>query len=262
MEFRIGCSGWSYESWLGHFYPSKVESRNWLHYYSKVFDYVEIDSTFYRIPTTMMTSKWNRNTPDNFKFTAKIPESVSHEKRLGFGSDADMEYFYQAFEPLRSKMLAFLIQLPPSMTMKEGLKKLEQFPFEKGYRYAVEVRDKTWFVPEVYNAFRKKGLCLVWNQLDIIKAPAVLTTDFAYIRFIGDRSIEEKDFGTIQKDRQKEMAAWAKEVKKAKKEISLAIVAANNHYAGFGPSTANAFKRLIGEPEVVWEEMKQQRLDL
>ncbi|MGH9992063.1 MAG: DUF72 domain-containing protein [Nitrososphaera sp.] len=91
------------------------------------------------------------------------------------------------------------------MTVKEGLKKLEHFPFEQGYRYAVEVRHKTWFDKEVYDAFSNLDLCLVWNQLDAIKAPPILTTDFAYLRFIGDRSIDEKDFGRIQKDRLKEM---------------------------------------------------------
>ncbi|MGH9877857.1 MAG: DUF72 domain-containing protein [Nitrososphaera sp.] len=77
--------------------------------------------------------------------------------------------------------------------------------------------------------------------------PPVLTTDFTYIRFIGDRSIDEKDSGKIQKDRQKGMEVWATEVRKVQKEISLAIVAANNHYAGFGPATANQFRVMLGQ---------------
>ena len=96
------------------------------------------------------------------------------------------------------------------MSMKEGLKKVETFPFEKGYRYAVEARHKTWFEKPVYDTLAKLDIALVWNQLDEIQAPLILTTDFFYIRFIGDRSIDEKDFGKIQKDRINEMGGLGK----------------------------------------------------
>jgi len=257
----VGCSGWSYSAWLGHFYPKNLEPKNYLQYYSKVFDYVEIDSSFYRTPTTLTTSRWARITPDEFRFSAKVPQEVTHNKKLGQGIDDDMAYFYKSFEPLKNKTLALLLQLPPSMTVKEGLKKLETFPFEKGYRYAVEVRHKSWFEQSVYDLFAKLDLCLVWNQPDAIEAPPILTTGFFYIRFIGDRSIDEKDFGIIQKDRIKEMQKWAKVVKKVKVRVLRGIVPANNHYAGFGPATANGFRMLLGEPTAIWEEMKQATLD-
>jgi len=262
VQLYVGCSGWSYSSWDGHFYPKGTEPKNYLSYYSKVFDYVEIDSTFYRIPNSSMTNRWAKITPDNFRFTAKVPKLVTHDKRLGEGIETDMEYFYKSFQKLKAKVLCLLVPLPPSMTMKEGLKKLEHFPFEQGYRYAVEARHKTWFDKEVYKTLSKMDLCLVWNQLHAIKAPPVLTTDFAYIRFIGDRSIDEKDLGKIQKYRLKEMKGWAREVKKIQKKLKFGIVAANNHYAGFGPVTANQFRQLVGMPQVVWDEMKQSTLNL
>jgi uncharacterized protein YecE (DUF72 family) len=262
LQFYIGCSGWSYDSWEGHFYPKGTESKGYLPYYSKVFDYVEIDSSFYRIPNVFMTKRWARITPDNFRFTAKIPKTVTHDKRLGSEIESDMAYFYKSFEPLKGKTLALLLQLPPSMTVKEGLKKIETFPFEEGYRYAVEVRHKSWFDQSVYDLFSKLNICLVWNQLDDIEAPSQLTTDFVYLRFIGDRSIiDEKDFGTIQKDRIREMQKWARIVKKLKGDtIKRAILASNNHYAGFGPGTADMFRRMIGLPPVQYEEKQQTTL--
>jgi len=261
LQLYIGCSGFSYSAWSGHFYPPDLAKAKWLEYYSKVFDYVEIDSSFYRTPNSLMTSRWARIPPDNFRFTAKIPKAVTHDKRLGRDIESDMVYFYQQFEPLKSKILALLLQLPPSMTMKEGLKKIETFPFQKGYRYAVEARHKAWFDKEVYDLFEKLDLCLVWNQLDEIQAPPILTTDFFYIRFIGDRSIDERDFGMIQKDRINEMKSWATVVKTAKDKISFGIIAANNHYAGFGPATANEFRKMLKMEPVVWDEMKQAKLD-
>lgn len=268
MPLYVGCSGWSYDAWEGHFYPKGTPAAGYLPYYSNVFDYVEIDSSFYRIPNSFMTSKWAKVTPENFRFTAKIPKSVTHDKRLGGGGkhdiESDMAYLYKSFEPLKSKVLALLLQLPPSMTMNEGLKKIESsFPFQKGYRYAVEARHKSWFDKAVYDSFEKLDLCLVWNHLDEIQAPPILTTDFFYIRLIGDRSIDEKDFGVIHKDRINEMQKWADQVKKDTKDnkVKFGIVAANNHYAGFGPATANVFRKMVGMPDVAWEEMKQTRLD-
>ena len=100
-------------------------------------------------------------------------------------------------------------------------------------------------------------MCMVWSQLAGIRTPPIVTTDFLYIRFIGDRTIQEKDFGKIQKDRVSEMKKWARFLKRAREEqekINLAIVAANNHYAGFGPGTANTFRKMLDLSEVTWNE--------
>ena len=100
-------------------------------------------------------------------------------------------------------------------------------------------------------------MCMVWSQLAGIRTPPIVTTDFLYIRFIGDRTIQEKDFGKIQKDRVSEMKKWARFLKRAieeHREINLAIVAANNHYAGFGPGTANTFRKMLDLSEVTWNE--------
>ena len=101
---------------------------------------------------------------------------------------------------------------------------------------------------------------MVWSQLAGIRTPSVVTTDFLYIRFIGDRTIQEKDFGKIQKDRVSEMKKWARFLKRAREEqrekLNLAIVAANNHYAGFGPGTANTFRKMLDLSEVTWDEVE------
>jgi hypothetical protein len=108
-------------------------------------------------------------------------------------------------------------------------------------------------------------LCLVWSQLARIRTPPIVTSDFLYVRFIGDRSIDEKNFGRIQKDRFFEMSKWAEEIKKVEngnvrgknKKVSLAMIAANNHYAGFGPGTANLFRKMVGLSELSWEDQQQ-----
>ena len=145
--FYIGCSGWSYDAWLGHFYPSNLEHKEFLKYYSQVFDFVEIDSSFYSPPNLFVTKRWASVTPDNFRFAAKFHRSITHEKRLADPDNNQLRYFFDVMRPLRKKLLALLLQMPPSLTAKEGLKKLEALVhmFDPDFRYAIEFRHKSWF---------------------------------------------------------------------------------------------------------------------
>ena len=123
----------------------------------------------------------------------------------------------------------------------EGLRNLRPL-LDDRFRYAVEVRHQSWFQDLAYNFFADNNFCMVWSQLARIRTPPIVTSDFLYVRFIGDRSIDEKDFGKIQKDRVFEMNKWARGIKEVEsgngrgknKEVGLAMIAANNHYAGFG----------------------------
>jgi uncharacterized protein YecE (DUF72 family) len=257
----VGCSGWSYDGWLGHFYPSNLDRKDFLKYYSQVFDFVEIDSSFYNPPNVFMTKRWASLTPDNFRFTAKFPRSITHEKRLA-DPEKELRYLFDVMHPLPTKLLALLLQLPPSLTAKEGLKKLEALihMLDPDFRYAIEFRHNSWFDNEdLFKLLSDNNICLVWSQLHAIQTPDVLTSDFVYLRFIGDRSIDERDFGRVQKDRTKELEMWADSVDRVKDKAKLAIVAANNHYSGFGPATANSFRKMLGLKEAVWEERKQKR---
>jgi uncharacterized protein YecE (DUF72 family) len=259
LQYYIGCSGWSYTSWQGPFYPKSIENSKWLKYYSKVFDYVEIDSSFYRIPNKFMVKNWYNRTPKNFRFTAKFPKVITHDKRLVNFDEDQLEYFLDSMSELKEKLLALLIQLPPSIQIIEGLDALRNIiPYlDKRFRYAVEVRHRSWFQDLAYNFFSNNNMCLVWSQLADLHTPPIVTSDFVYVRFIGDRSIHEKDFGHIQIDRIKEMKKVARNFKAGidKGNLALAkfaIVAANNHYAGFGPGTVNIFRQLLDLEEVKW----------
>jgi uncharacterized protein YecE (DUF72 family) len=153
-------------------------------------------------------------------------------------------------EPLYDKILVFLMQLPPSLQIAEGLELIKnlQYNLDPSFRYAIEVRHHSWFNELFYNYLKEKNYCLVWSQQDIIVTPPVLTTNFLYLRLIGDTSIDERDFGKIKKDRTKEMQLWIdilKDIQKNEKDIKNAIIAANNHYAGFGPMTAKLIAEMM-----------------
>jgi len=101
---------------------------------------------------------------------------------------------------------------------------------------------------------------MVWSQLAEIQTPPIITSDFLCLRLVGDRSINEKDFGRIQIDRVTEMQKWAENIKDVQEaeRIKLAIVAANNHYAGFGPRTVNIFRNMLGLPQAEWKDVKEE----
>ena len=270
MQYYIGCSGWSYSAWQDPFYPSDIRnSSDWLRYYASVFDYVEIDSSFYRMPNVFMVKNMSKKTPENFRFTAKFPKVITHDKRLKKVSK-ELEYFHQAMLPLEDKTLALLVQLPPSLKIIEGIENIRQHLIPQldssNFRYPVEVRDRLWFQDLAYNFFADNKICMVSSQLAELRTPPIATTDFLYVRFIGDRSIDEKDFGHIQKDRVVEMKKWSCKLKRVIKEqkgargksINLPIVSANNYYAGFGLETANIFRKMIGHPSIDWQEAKRK----
>ncbi len=214
-----------------------MENKSWLPYYCQVFNYVEIDSTFYNIPSELMVRNWDRRTPDNFRFTAKFPKVITHDKRFK-NVEKELSLFYKTMEPLKDKILALLIQLPPSYELKEGLEDFRgyNFFFDDTFRYAIEVRHPSWFNELAYNLFRNSNISLVWSQMDRLQTPPIVTSDFVYLRLIGDRRLAESQFGKIQIDRTEEIRNWAnkmKEVRQNEKDVKAGIVTANNHYGGY-----------------------------
>jgi uncharacterized protein YecE (DUF72 family) len=217
------------------------------------------------MPNLFTVKNWYKRTPENFRFTAKFPKIITHDKRLK-DANRELERFFKSMLPLADKTIALLIQLPPSLKITEGIENLRKLvpELDDRFRYAIEVRDKSWFQDLAYNFFANNDICMVWSQLAELATPPITTTDFLYMRFIGDRSISEKDFGKIQKDKINEMKNWADKLKKVieeerrvendKENINLAIVSANNHYAGFGPMTANIFRKMVGLPEAQWKD--------
>ena len=252
MNLYVGCSGWSYKGWIGTFYPSNLENKNWLLYYSKFFKFVEVDSTFYSIPSRFVVKGWKDKTPDDFKFALKFPKIITHEKKMEDVSK-DLLVLFNNLEPLLDKTLFLLIQLPPHLTESKGFDALQNMvnKLDNRFRYAIEFRDSSWFNDNVYDFLKNNKMTLTWSVRDELKTPPIKTSDHINIRFIGDRSIDDKDFGKIVKDRKKEMVEYIDILNKTDLEDYQNIaIAFNNHYAGFGPQSANTFLKLMGKMEI------------
>jgi uncharacterized protein YecE (DUF72 family) len=182
--------------------------------------------------------------------------------------DKELEHFFDVMAPLEDKTVALLIQLPPSLQIHKGLEHLRELvpDLDPRFRYAIEVRHPSWFQDLSYSFFANNDICLVWSVLAELQTPPIITTDFVYVRFVGDRSIQEKDFGRIQIDRIAEMQKWANNIKNIQEDqrVKQSIIAANNHYAEFGPGSANVFRNMLGLADANWnhkEEEQQEQFD-
>jgi uncharacterized protein YecE (DUF72 family) len=252
VNLYVGCSGWTYSGWKGAFYPTNLENWNRLSYYSRFFNFIEVDSTFYYVPSRNIVQGWKNKTPDDFKFTFKFPQVITHVNKLERVTKY-LDYFFYVLEPILDKTLILLIQIPSFMSAKVGLNSLRQFlgKLDKRYKYALEVREASWFEFGIYNFLNENNITLVWRVREDLKTPTFVTTNTIYLRFIGDRIADERNFGLCIKDREGDLKEYVKHIKDAKEgyDIEDVIVTFNNNYAGFSPQLANEFSRLMNEPE-------------
>ena len=261
MELKIGCTGWSYNGWSGTFYPKSIQSTEWLKYYAKVFDITEINSTYYSTPSLGTVQKWSSDTPSDFRFTAKFPGKITHELKLN-NVKRYVYDFLTALEPLRLKILALVLQLPPSLSFSEARPRVDELYsyLPDYYRFPIEGRHESWFTDEAIDYCTEKNICLVWNDVAGVNNPLVLTSDIVYARLIGDRSIPDSEFGRVVKNRYSEIKTWAEKLHSVEGKVSRAMIMGNNHYQGFAPYTANALRLELGLSDLVWDEKKQGKL--
>ena len=264
-NLRLGTSSWSSEDWVGAFYPPGTPPANFLAEYSKHFDTVEVDATFYRTPSTSMVRNWRERTPAGFVFAAKFPQLITHEKVLRDCS-AELREFLSAMELLGDKLGPLLLQFP--YFNKRAFPRLEDFlarlaPFlkelPKGLACAVEVRNKYWLNERLLDLLRnhKVALALVdhpWMPLvsQLTAKHDVVTADFTYIRWLGDRKgIEEKTqhWDRIIIDREEQMETWIPAIRQLLQRGVRILGYFNNHYAGFAPGSIKLFRE-------VWERMQ------
>lgn len=250
----VGCSGWSYQDWVGPFYPKDTQSKDFLKLYSSVFNTVEIDSSFYRIPNQFMTSLWKKKTPNGFRFTAKFPKKITHDSKLQNVSNT-LSYVYKVFGGLGEKMGPLVVQLPPSFKYDNGLPVLQKFVSElnENFRHAIEFRHESWFRSDVYSLLEKYNISFCWSITQYTETPTQITSNFIYSRMVGDRSITQ--FTGIQRDRSDQMRKMEKAIEGAIDSVDQALVFFNNHFAGFGPESVNEFRRLAGLMEMNWTKL-------
>lgn len=236
----IGTSGWGYDEWLGPFYPKSLNQKDYLLYYSEIFYTSEINTTFYNIPSKWVVDAWVKRTPSNFLFSAKIPQLITHKHKLDVDECLeDLHYFLDVMDPMikANKLLAFLIQLPPSFKKGEHFRNLKEFvrcwPHEikeEKYRLVVEFRHKSWMDTDVFNYLRDNLLsyCAVIEPL-LPPRMDVTNPDLAYIRFHGYGKKIWFDYFFSEE----EIKNWAVSIKNVIDRAKNIGVYFNNHFSGY-----------------------------
>ncbi len=258
-RIRIGTQGWSYDDWKHVFYPPGSKQEDRLPFYATVFDTVELDTTFYHAPRATIARSWERHTPDDFRFAAKVPRAVTHDAQLrGVGEQLDL--FVRAMEPLGDKLGPLLVQLPAEFRRDpETLRDLDSFLAGRPShaRLAVEFRHDSWHADVVYEVLRLHGAAVAWTEWRELPRLDRVTADFLYLRWLGDRREIDK-YDRVQIDRADSFESWTAALQGVLGQVHEVYGYFNNHWAGHSPESANEMKRRLGlpyvEPRAAWPQ--------
>jgi len=254
-ELRLGTQGWNYSAWVGPFYPDGTRAPDFLRLFSRAFDTVEVDSTFYAIPPVSTVRGWASRTPEHFRFALKLPQEITHERRF-VDADTPLQTFVERAHELGPKLGPILIQCGPDFSPLER-PALERFlpQLPGGVRFAIEFRQRGWITPETLELLSAHRVALALSDgrwvprkwlLRLCERP---TTDFAYLRWMGpDRAIT--DYSHLQVDRSAEVDAWAAMIPVLLGQVGTVYGYANNHFAGHGPATIRMLQERLEVPVV------------
>lgn len=183
-QVHIGTSGWDYAAWKGKFYPDTVPSGQLLPEYAKSFATVEINRSFYRLPTHRALVTWREQTPDDFIFACKASRYLTHRKKLK-DPDEPVNRLMRTLEPLENKLGPILFQLPPNWRVNpERLEVLLQ-RLPAGHRYTFELRDQSWLREDIYELLEQHNAALCFYDFKGFRSPEIVTADFVYVRLHG-----------------------------------------------------------------------------
>jgi len=256
---HLGTQGWAYPDWIGVFYPPGSKQQHYLPFYAGVFDTVELDNTFYGVPSASVVRSWDRHTPDGFRFAAKVPREITHDASLVRVEEA-MKEFVLGLAPLGEKLGPLLVQMPAEFARGPGSEKdlltfLDAAP--NGVRLAVEFRHRSWHAPEVMDALRARNVAVAWTQWRDLEPVTEVTADFLYVRWIGDNREIEK-FDRVLVDRKDAFERWEGDLRRVLPEVREVYGYFNNHWAGHSPASAAEMKRRLGlaavDPRQNWTQ--------
>jgi len=266
-QIHIGTSAFTADGWSGSFYPAELKPADYISFYATKFDSVELDNTFYRTPALSTVKVWYAKTPPNFVFAAKVPQVITHEKVLVDCAD-DLSHFLKTMDALGEKLGPLLFQF--GYFNKSAFKSQAEFlarlkPFLKslpsGYKFALEIRNKYWLDARLADLLRENGVALTLIDQSWVPRPwemkqkfDLVTADFSYIRWLGDRKgIEEqtKSWDKIVVDRTADLKNWVEIARTliSERKIRHLFLFANNHYAGHGPATVAQFLAMLDRAE-------------
>jgi uncharacterized protein YecE (DUF72 family) len=240
MTVHIGCSGWHYLHWRGDFYSTNAKPSEFLDVYLKYFNTVELNNSFYRLPTEKALLSWREAVPNTFSFSVKASRYITHNKKLKDSEDSFL-MFFDRITLLADRLGPILFQLPPNW--KYNGERLAEFisTLPSKNNYVFEFRNPDWLRDEMFELLRKNKVGFCIHDMPDSSTPEIITSNIAYIRFHGNGA---KYSGGYSDD---VLYEWAKKIIKWNNNHIHVFVYFNNDIGGFAPRNALTLKRMVNE---------------
>lgn len=248
-DWRLGTCGFGYDDWRGPFYPPDAKPGDYLAYYGRYFNAVELDTTFHAAPPPERAARWASAVPDDFRFCPKAPRAVTHDAEPALdGAVGPMTEFLDSMRALGPKLGAVLIQFPPSFTADQTWR-LDEFlaALPTDVRYAVELRNRSWGTQRTLDLLRAHRCAIVSAEYLTRPGRLPVTTDFAYVRWIGEHG-KYNHHDREQDDPTPALEWWRKHLEPVAQEVRTVYGFMNNDYAGYAVGTCLRLKRMLGLP--------------
>jgi uncharacterized protein YecE (DUF72 family) len=246
----FGAQGWLYKDWVGTFYPPGTDGLAMLAEYGRVFNSVEVDSSYYATPDARTVEGWRRRSLEGFRFSLKVPSEVTHVRRFRDAAPQFAE-FVDRVRLLGPKLGAILVQCPPDFDPSDDNR---DALFD--VRVALELRDERWYGDALFALARESAFALaltegMYSSMELAARIVEQTVahppaDFAYIRWLGDRSLTKYD--RVQLERTSSLDGWERLIRALRHGVRDIYGYANNHYQGHSPATIRAVLARLGEP--------------
>jgi len=234
---HIGTSGWHYKHWRGPFYPEKLASSKMLEFYAQHFDTVELNNTFYRLPSERGVEQWREGSPKGFCFAAKGSRYLTHMKKFK-DPEQGIARFFERIEPLGRKLGPLVFQTPP--WWEANAERLDGFlaALPPRRRYAFELRNPTWHTPEIYRILRRHNAAFCIFEIAGFRSPLEITANFTYVRLHGPGGAYQGSYppSTLEQ--------WAGRIRDWR-DLRAVYLYFDNDQAAYAVENALALKRLV-----------------
>lgn len=237
-KYYIGTSGWVYSHWRGLFYPEGLAQGKWLEFYSQHFSTVELNNTFYQLPSEKAFTTWRQSPPPGFVYAVKVSRLITHLKKLR-NVEGALGNFLSRARLLEEKLGPLLYQLPPNMPRNEQV--LEGFLslLPQGLHHVFEFRSESWLDESVFDLLRRYNVGFCMFDMPDLTTPLVATADFAYIRFHGSVGMYESCYSD------EELEEWAKKISQLGQNLKAIYIYFNNDSQAFAVRNAITLRKYL-----------------
>lgn len=237
MKVHIGCSGYNYREWKGLFYPEDLPQSKWLDFYCQQYNTVEINASFYKMPTIKSLTTWYKKTPDNFLFSLKANREITHYKKFVQTQNLVTEFYNIALVGLKNKIACILFQFPPSFSYTPEVLDRIISQLDPSFKNVLEFRNATWWNEDVYATLKAHKLIFCTTSYPGLPEEFIQTAESVYLRLHGNTELYKSNYSDS------ELEFFSSSIKSAK--IKDSFIYFDNTWGGNAIGNAHTMQKLM-----------------